>query len=209
MKKSFLLTALLATFILTWCGSNEAKLQAAQDYCDSTEGSLTTSWNLYVCSYADGSECAAEDFRTASCPDINLDEIIEPEIDERIHDAEGRLALCEEQSLFYLNINDATFTWNEENEAGASFMIYGHVDYVKNSEADGTYWRASDDINCYIDMVDGSTTVEFNNHEFLGELSEEELNEMINTTANESNENVEEVIEEMGEVAEEAIETIE
>ena len=192
MKRNFLLTALLATLILTGCGSNDAKLQAAQDYCDSTEWSLTTSWNLYVCSYSDGSECAAEDFRESECPEINLDEELQPELDERLHDAEGRLALCEEQSLFHLNINDATFSWYEENEAWASFMIYGHVDYVKNSTADGTYWRASDDINCYIDMVDWSTTVEFNNHETLGELSEEEINEITNEALDETIENANE-----------------
>lgn len=165
MKKTLLLSAVLATLILTGCGSNSAKLEAAQTYCDNTNWTLTTSGNLYICTYEDGSICEAEDFRTASCPD-SIDEIDynSEEIQaarEAVDTEEKRINACEERTYFYLNLNEADITWEDESEAWASFARNGHVVYTKQ---DGT---AEEDVFCFIDMVDGSVSVEFNNHEFV------------------------------------------
>jgi hypothetical protein len=70
---------------------------------------------------------------------------------------EWRLAQCEESAGFYLNFGSWEFTWEDE-EAGASFVRNGHVVYEKWWEK----WET--DVECLIDMVDGSVNVEFTNH---------------------------------------------
>ena len=86
---------------------------------------------------------------------------------EAVNSEEKRINACEEKALFYLNINEANFTWEDEGESGASFSRNWHVNYVKSSEADGDMGAASDDIFCFVDMVDWSVSVDFSNHEFL------------------------------------------
>ena len=79
---------------------------------------------------------------------------------------EGRIVACEERAGYYLNFNEWTFTWEDESEAGASFVRNGHVAYLKRWE------NAEDDVECFIDMVDKSVNVEFSNHIYNGELQE-------------------------------------
>ena len=190
MKKVTLWATLLATLLLCACSLNwDAKLKAAQDYCDSTNWTLTQQDNLYVCTYEDGSVCESEDFREGSC--IDLEESNEDEYAEAralVDTEEKRIAACEEKTLFTLNINEADFTWEDESEAGASFARNGHVNYEKNSTADGEMVTASDDIFCFIDMVDWTTTVELSNHEYLWEA--EENNENNDEVENEGNEEI-------------------
>ena len=71
---------------------------------------------------------------------------------------ENRIKACEENAGFYLNFGEWEFTWEDEEEAGASFVRNGHVVYEKWGEK----WEA--DIECLVDMVDGSVNVEFKNH---------------------------------------------
>lgn len=161
-KNALLLVALMATCVLAACGS-QAKQDAAQAYCDSTNWTLTTSGNLYVCSYADGSICEAEDFRTASCPENPGDTGLDYEqARANVDSEEKRISACEEKSLFYLNINEADFTWEDESESGASFARNGHVVFTKQD------WTAEEDVFCFIDMVDGNVSIELDNHIFLG-----------------------------------------
>ena len=79
---------------------------------------------------------------------------------------EGRIVACEERAGYNLNFNEWTFTWEDESEAGASFVRNGHVAYLKRWE------NAEDDVECFIDMVDKSVNVEFSNHIYNGELQE-------------------------------------
>ena len=71
---------------------------------------------------------------------------------------ENRIKACEENVGFYLNFGNWEFTWEDEEETGASFFRNGHVVYEKWWEK----WEA--DVECFIDMVDGSVNVEFKNH---------------------------------------------
>ena len=77
-----------------------------------------------------------------------------------IDSEEKRIAVCEERVWFYLNYNTWDIQWQNEEEAWASFSRNGHVDYVK-------WWEsASDDINCFVDMVDWNVQVKFTNHKY-------------------------------------------
>lgn len=162
--------------MLCACSLNwESKLQAAQDYCDNTNWTLTQEGDLFVCTYEDGSVCESIDFRKWSCIDLeennNEDEYAAARA--LVDTVEKRISACEEKTLFTLNINEADFTWEDESEAWASFARNGHVKYEKNSTADGEMWAASDDVFCFIDMVDGNTTVELSNHEYLWRIVED------------------------------------
>jgi len=87
-----------------------------------------------------------------------------PEFD--LETEEGRIAACEERAGFYLNFNEWNFTWEDESEGWASFIRNGHVVYLK-------WWEnAEDDVECVIDMVDKSVSVDFSNHIYNGELQE-------------------------------------
>lgn len=198
MKKVTFWATLLATLLLCACSLNwDAKLKAAQDYCDSTNWTLTQQDNLYVCTYEDGSVCESEDFRKWSCIDLeennNEDEYAAARA--LVDTEEKRIATCEEKTLFTLNINEADFTWEDESEAGASFGRYGHVNYTKADGADGEMWAASDDVYCFIDMVDGSTTVELSNHEYLWAAEENNEEQDIQVAVEEVEEATEEVAE--------------
>lgn len=80
---------------------------------------------------------------------------------------EGRLAACEERVGYYLNYNEWKFTWEDESEGGASFVRNWHVSYLKRWE------NAEDDVECIVDMVDKSVSVEFSNHIYNWELQED------------------------------------
>lgn len=92
-----------------------------------------------------------------------------PTVDEQfdLNTPEGRIVACEERAGYYLNFNEWTFTWEDESEAGASFVRNGHVAYLKRWE------NAEDDVECFIDMVDRTVSVEFSNHIYNGELQED------------------------------------
>jgi len=80
---------------------------------------------------------------------------------------EGRQMACEERAGYYLNFNEWTFVWTDESEGWASFVRNWHVTYLK-------WWEnAEDDVECVVDMVDGSVMVEFSNHIYNGELQED------------------------------------
>lgn len=72
----------------------------------------------------------------------------------------NRIAVCEEKSRSLLNTENVVFEWQEESEWWASFIRNWKAIYTK------TDWTASEDVECFIDMVDGSVNVEFSNHVF-------------------------------------------
>lgn len=79
---------------------------------------------------------------------------------------EKRITACEERAGYYLNFNEWSFTWEDEEEWWASFIRNGHVKYLK-------WWEnAEDDVECMIDMVDWSVNVEFSNHMYNWETQE-------------------------------------
>ena len=78
----------------------------------------------------------------------------------------GRLLACNDKVGFYLNTNTFNAEWDEESEAGGSFVINWHVTREEN-------WNsAEDDVQCIIDMVDRSVNIEFSNHIYNWELQE-------------------------------------
>ena len=79
----------------------------------------------------------------------------------------GRLLACNEKVGFYLNTNTFKATWDPEEEAGASFVLNGHLIREEQNNI------AEDDAQCIIDMVDHSVNIEFLNHKFNGELQNE------------------------------------
>ena len=106
--------------------------------------------------------------KTIQEPEINIENTDENTIEFNIETEEWRIAACEERAGFYLNFNEWTFTWENEEETGASFFRNGHVKYIKRWEA------AEDDVECFIDMVDWSINVDFTNHMYNGELQNDE-----------------------------------
>lgn len=118
------------------------------------------------CTLPDGTKCEEWVLFYWECQPQNSEEEIQtPEFD--VETQEGRLAACEERAGYYLNFNSWTFTWEDESEGWASFVRNGHVVYEK-------WWEnAEDDIECVVDMVDKSVTVEFSNHMYNGELQED------------------------------------
>lgn len=85
---------------------------------------------------------------------------------ESVNTEEKRIVACEESAGFYLNFGSWEFTWEDEEDAGASFVRNGHVVYEKWWEK----WEA--DVECFIDMVDGFVNVEFSNHQSLWTIEE-------------------------------------
>ena len=112
------------------------------------------------CTLSDGTKCEEWEFYNGECWMWNNEEEIQtPQFDLQVE--EGRIAACEERAGFYLNFNEWTFTWENESEWWASFIRNGHVKYLK-------WWEnAEDDVECVIDMVDKSVTVDFTNHNYL------------------------------------------
>lgn len=82
-----------------------------------------------------------------------------------------RLMACNDQVGFYLNTDAFNASWDVEEEAWASFVLNWHV----TREED---WNvAEDDVECVVDMVDWSVTVEFFNHMYNWELQETVIDE--------------------------------
>ena len=105
--------------------------------------------------------------------DLQLEPVNQPEVTEsqnNVETEEARIAACEDRIGFYLNTADFTVSWENEEEAWASFSRNGHVIREKDWEV------AEDDVNCFIDMVDGSVNIEFSNHLYNGELQSDESN---------------------------------
>lgn len=99
--------------------------------------------------------------------DVNLEEEIVVTNEVGLNTPEDRIAACEERVWFYLNFGNGTFEWEDESEGWASFIRYGHVVYEKWWEK----WEA--DVECFIDMVDGSINVEFSNQNSLWAIDDE------------------------------------
>lgn len=141
----------------------------ASEYCLNQGWSyeiVSTETDIYgECTLPDGTKCEEWAFYNGECWAENNEEIQTPEFD--VETEEGRLAACEERAGFYLNFNEWTFTWEDESEGWASFVRNGHVAYLK-------WWEnAEDDVECVVDMVDKSVTVNFSNHIYNGELQED------------------------------------
>ena len=78
-----------------------------------------------------------------------------------------RIEACADRVGFYLNTNNYDISWEEESEGWASFVRNWHVVYIKQWET------AEDDVECVVDMVDWSVTVEFSNHMYNWKLQED------------------------------------
>lgn len=116
------------------------------------------------CTLPDGTKCEEWAFYNGECQEWDNKVIQIPEFD--LETEEGRISACEERAGYYLNFNSWTFTWEDESEGWASFVRNGHVAYLK-------WWEnAEDDVECIIDMVDKSVTVDFSNHLYNWELQE-------------------------------------
>ena len=118
----------------------------------------------WECTLSDGTKCEEWAYMNGECWNENNEEILIPEFG--LQTAEGRQKACEERAGFYLNFNEWAFTREEEDEWGASFIRNWHVTYWKRWE------NAEDDVECIIDMVDGSVNIEFSNHIYKWELQE-------------------------------------
>ena len=140
----------------------------ASEYCVNQEWSfeiVSTDTDIYgECTLSDETKCEEWAFYNGECWAQNNEEIQTPEFDLEIE--EGRIAACEERVGFYLNFNEWTFVWENESEGWGSFVRNGHVTYLKRGE------NAEDDVECVVDMVDKSVTVNFSNHIYNGELQE-------------------------------------
>ena len=117
------------------------------------------------CTLTDGTKCEEWAYYNGECWAENNERIQTPEFD--LETEEGRLAACEERAGYYLNFNEWTFTWEDESDGWASFVRNGHVAYLKRDE------NAEDDVECVVDMVDKSVSVNFSNHIYNGELQED------------------------------------
>ena len=141
----------------------------ASEYC------IANGWNFKIvsnetdiyweCTLPDWTKCEEWEYYNWECWTENSEEIQTPEFD--LETSEGRQAACEERVGYYLNYNEWEFTWEDESEGWASFVRNGHVAYLKRGE------KAEDDVECVIDMVDKSITVDFSNHIYNGELHED------------------------------------
>lgn len=68
---------------------------------------------------------------------------------------EGRIAACEERAWFYLNFNEWSFTWENEEESEDNFVRNGRVHYTK-------WWETADrDVSCLINVANSDIVVEF------------------------------------------------
>ena len=147
----------VSEWIATW--------DPASEYCVDQGWSfeiVSNETSIYgECTLPDETKCEEWSFYNGEC--WNLEEEIQtPEFD--LESEEGRKAACEERAGYYLNFNEWTFTWEDESEWWASFVRNWHVTYLKRWE------NAEDDVECVVDMVDKSVTVDFSNHLYNGEL---------------------------------------
>lgn len=109
-----------------------------------------------LCKFNDGSVCDEWDYFNWECNIWDsLNEIWNETNWFDLENENGRIAACEERAWFYLNFNEWTFAWENEEEAGASFVRNGRVHYTK-------WWETADrNVSCQIDMIVNSVTVEF------------------------------------------------
>jgi putative hemolysin len=156
-----------ATPITVWTAIGDP----ASEYCNENWWEfeiVSNDEDIYgQCTLENGIVCESWKFFNGECPALEWDdesEIWQPEFDLETED--GRLVACEERAWFYLNFGDGTFTWEDEDEGGASFVRNGHVVYEKWWEK----WET--DVECLIDMVDGSVNVEFSNQNSLWPIDE-------------------------------------
>ncbi len=99
--------------------------------------------------------------------DENNVEVYYQEIIRGLETEEERIAACEEETKALIEYDNWEYTWNNEEEAWASFVRIWHVIYSK-------WWKKDeDDVECYIDMVDKSVNVSFSNHTYNWEIQEE------------------------------------
>ena len=143
-------------------------INPAVQYCINTDGAYGINLDgenmFWECRFADGTSCEAWTYFYWKCPtDLSETNVL----DFPVETEEERIVACEENVWYYLNYNTWSFTWQNEEEAWASFSRDGHVVYEKWGEK----WE--DDVNCYIDMVDKSVKVEFSNHNYLGAIEAE------------------------------------
>lgn len=157
MKKLRLLFIWLFIVALWGCGNQEARQEAAQSYCDNTQWMLSMSGKDYVCTYQDWSSCVSRNFSEEGCSTILLNREENLWLDTN----EWRLSACEDKTLFYLNWNEWDFVWGDEVEFDWSIIIDGNVLYTK---IDGS---AMDDVQCSVDIINDSVSVEFVKHWML------------------------------------------
>ncbi len=118
------------------------------------------------CAFSDWSVCEQWALYKGECnPWDSLNEEIQvPQFD--LQTEEGRIAACEERAGFYLNFNEWTFTWENEEEDWWLFDRNGHVAYLKRWE------KAEDDLECIINIQDGSVNINLSNHIYSWESQE-------------------------------------
>ena len=141
----------------------------ASEYCIANGWSFEIVSNetdiYWECTLPDWTKCEEWAYYNGECWEW-IDEKFQS-LDFDLETPEGRQAACEERVGYYLNYNEWEFTWEDESEGWASFVRNGHVAYLKRWE------NAEDDVECVVDMVDKSVSVEFSNHIYNGELQED------------------------------------
>lgn len=145
----------------------------ASEYCIDNGWSFEIVSNetdiYWECTLPDWTKCEEWEYYNWECWTENNEEIQTSEFD--LESEEGRKAACEERAGFYLNFNEWVFTWEDESEGWALFVRNGHVSYLKRWE------NAEDDVECVVDTVNKSVTVDFSNHVYNGESQETQLTE--------------------------------
>ena len=140
----------------------------ASEYCIANGWSFEIVSNetdiYWECTLPDWTKCEEWAYYNGECWAWIDEKFQSPDFD--LETPEGRQAACEERVGYYLNYNEWEFTWNDESEGWASFIRNWHVTYLKRWE------NAEDDVECVVDMVDKSVSVEFSNHIYNGELQE-------------------------------------
>jgi hypothetical protein len=81
---------------------------------------------------------------------------------------EWRIHACEERAWYYLNFNEWSFTWNDENLSWDDYVRTGHATYLKWDE------HAEDDVICSINKNDERVEVDFFNHMYNWVLQDDE-----------------------------------
>ena len=154
-----------ATPISEWIATGNP----ASEYCIANGWSFEIVSNetdiYWECTLPDWTKCEEWAYYNGECWAWIDEKFQSPDFD--LETTEGRQAACEERVGYYLNYNEWEFTWEDESEGGASFVRNGHVSYVKRWE------KAEDDVECVVDMVDKSVSVEFSNHIYNWELQED------------------------------------
>ena len=135
------------------------KWNPASEYCINNWWSfeiISNETDIYwECTLPDWTKCEEWAYYNGECWAWIDEKFQSPDFD--LETPEGRQVACEERVGYYLNYN----------EGWASFIRNWHVTYLKRWE------NAEDDVECVVDMVDKSVSVEFSNHIYNGELQED------------------------------------